>query len=108
MYMYIQAQFLTPFCVCMCCHVKGHWSVRVVRLSPPPLLIGTDNINSYPFRISAYTMLQVHGDVEWAKKCISDGANVNYQDKVSYDVHVYHIEGSEMYFTCTTHIHFTS
>ena len=25
----------------------------------------------------------------------------------SYDVHVYHIEGSEMYFTCTTHIHFT-
>ena len=41
--------------------------------------------------------------MEWAKKCISDGANVNYQDKVSYDVHVYHIEGSimnEMFFTC--------
>ena len=41
----------------------------------------------------------VQGDVERAKKCISDGANVNYQDEVSY-----HIEGSvvnEMLFTCT-------
>ncbi len=43
-----------------------------------------------------------HGDVEWARKYISDGANVNYQDKVNYDVHVYHIEGSvvnEVFFT---------
>ena len=31
------------------------------------------------------------GDVEWAKKCITDGANTNYQNEVSYDV--YHIEG---------------
>ena len=41
--------------------------------------------------------------MEWAKKCISDGANVNYQTEVSYDVHVYHIERSimnEMFFTC--------
>ena len=46
------------------------------------------------------------GDVEWVKKCISDGANVNYQDEVSY-----HTEGSvvnEILFTCTKHIHFTS
>ena len=37
--------------------------------------------------------------MEWAKKCISDGANVNYQDEVSY-----HIERSvvnEILFTCT-------
>ena len=49
------------------------------------------------------------GDVEWARKCISDGVNVNYQTKVSYDV--YHVEGSivnEVFFTCTKHIHFTS
>ena len=41
--------------------------------------------------------------MEWARKCISDGANVNYQTEVSYDVHVYHIERSimnEMFFTC--------
>ena len=44
--------------------------------------------------------------MEWARKCISDGANVNYQDKVGYDV--YHIEGSvvnEVFFTCTKHLH---
>ena len=37
--------------------------------------------------------------MKWAKKCISDGANVNYQDEVSY-----HIEGSvvnAILFTCT-------
>ena len=32
--------------------------------------------------------------MEWERKCISDGANVNYQNKVSYDVNGYHIEGS--------------
>ena len=31
--------------------------------------------------------------MELARKCISDGANVN-NNEVSYDVHVYHIEGS--------------
>ena len=39
--------------------------------------------------------------MKWAKKCISDGANVNYQDEVSY-----HIEGSvvnEILFTYTSH-----
>ena len=35
----------------------------------------------------------LEGDVELARKCISDGANVN-NNEVSYDVHVYHIEGS--------------
>ena len=24
--------------------------------------------------------------MEWARKCISDGANVNYQTEVSYDI----------------------
>ena len=46
------------------------------------------------------------GDVEWARKCISDGANVNDQHEVSYDV--YHIEGSvvnEVFFTCTHTLH---
>ena len=50
-----------------------------------------------------------HGDVEWARKCISDGANVNDQHEVSYDV--YHIEGSvvnEVLFTCTKHSTYTS
>ena len=42
--------------VCVCCHMKCHWSVRP---SPLPLLIGADNVNSYPFRISAYTELQI-------------------------------------------------
>ena len=43
------------------------------------------------------------GDVDRAKKCISDGASVNYQTEVSY-----HIEGSvvnEILFTCTKLIH---
>ena len=32
--------------------------------------------------------------MEFARKCISDGANVNYNEEVSYDVHIYHIERS--------------
>ena len=28
--------------------------------------------------------------MEFARKCISDGANVNHNEEVSYDVHIYH------------------
>ena len=57
MYMLKFSGFL-PHCVCVCCRVKS------VRLSPPPLLIGTDNVYYYPFRISGYTKL--HYKVMWS------------------------------------------
>ena len=84
--------------VYVCCHVKGHWSVR---LSPPPLLIGTDNVNSYPFRTSAYTELQKM--VMWSGQR-SVSLMVPMLTTKLRSVMMYHIEGSfvnEVFFTCT-------
>ena len=47
--------FLTPLCTC----VLSCEGPLVCETIPSPLLIGTDNVNYYPFRISAYSELQV-------------------------------------------------
>ena len=74
-------------------HSQHYWSDKCVIL-----LLSLQNESLYN--------AAEKGDVEWARKCISDGANVNYQDMVSYDV--YHIEGSVVNEQSTVHaLHIT-
>ncbi len=73
------------------------------EIIPTPIITDTDKwvILLLSLQNESLYWAAVRGNVESTKKCISDGANVNYQDEVSYD-DVYQIDGSvvnEVFFT---------